>query len=74
MASEILSKISVGLKLDNGTTTTGAIKTVTVSLPAINKAAYDVDKVAAIIPLLVPVLSKTIVKAVKTELKDIRNS
>ena len=66
-----LEKVSVTLKLDNGTSASGAQKTVSVSFPAINKAAFDADKAMAILNLLQPVLSKTVVKMLKTELSNI---
>ena len=70
-ATETLEKISVTLKLDNGLSSTGSTKTVSVSFPAINKDTYDVAKVAAIAELTAPVLSKSIVSILKTSLHDI---
>ena len=70
-ATVTLEKIGLSLKLDNGLTPTGAQKTVTVSLPSINKTAFDADKALAIAQLLSPVLSKTIVKLVENDAKTI---
>ena len=66
-----LQKIGVSLKLDNGLSPSGARKTVTVPFPAINKAAFDADKAMAIENLLAPVLSKTVVQMLKTEVSEL---
>ena len=48
-------KIRVAIKLDNGTTTSGEKKTVSVSFPSINEKAFDADKALAITTALSPV-------------------
>lgn len=68
-----LEKTAVTLKLHNGTTATGAIKTVSINYPSIDKDAYNADKVLAIEQLLVPVLAKTPVKLLKTDITSITN-
>ena len=72
MAAIVTTKtVVVSLKLDNGTTSTGATKTVTVSYPAINKDTFDADKALAIEELLEPVLSKGVVEILKTEVSRV---
>ena len=68
-----LSKMGVSLKLDNGLTPSGARKTVSMSFPAINKAAFDADKAMTIEILLAPVLSKTVVEMLKTEVSNLNS-
>ena len=68
-----LQKIGVLLKLDNGLTPSGARKTVSMSFPAINKAAFDADKAMAIEILLAPVLSKSVVQMLKTEVSSLQS-
>ena len=71
-----LTKIGVSLKLNNGTSATGAARTVSVSFPELSKetGVFDADKVMAIVTALSPVLSKTIVKVQKTSYEDIANA
>lgn len=53
-------KTQFKVNLDNGTTTTGDVKTVSITFPTLSQTGYDVDKAVAIADLLEPVLSKTI--------------
>ncbi|MBQ7544224.1 MAG: hypothetical protein IJT02_04690 [Synergistaceae bacterium] len=66
-ATVTTSKIRVNVKLNNGTTATGATKTVSVSLGNLNKDAFDADKAISIVSLLSPVLDKSIVTVEKVE-------
>ena len=63
----------VSVKLDDGYTVTGALKTVSTSLPSLNKDAFDAAKVMAIVGKLSNVFSKTIVRIVKTEESDLED-
>ena len=61
MATSITTeKIAVNVKLNNGTTATGAVKTVSISLGTMNKSAFDADKVVAIATALAPCLTKSV--------------
>ena len=66
-AVEELNKLKVYIKLNNGSTSTGAPKTVTVSLPAVSKDQFLGENVQAsnqkainIINALVPCLDRTL--------------
>ena len=67
MATVTSTKLRVNVKLDNGTTATGATKTVSISLGSLNKDAFDADKAVTLAGLLSPVLSKSIVTIEKVE-------
>lgn len=71
-----LTKLGVSVKLNNGTSASGAAKTVSVSYPELSTEdqAFDADKVMAIVSLLSPVLSKAIVKVQKTTYEDLTTS
>lgn len=58
------SKVNVSLKLNNGTTTTGAVKTVSVSLGTLKANPSDIDneKVMNIVNLLAECLDKSVVR------------
>ena len=62
-----LNKVSVTLKLNNGTTETGTTKTVSVSLGSLDKTAFNADKVMGIVALLTPCLSLPVLSTNKTE-------
>ena len=66
-----VTKDVVTMKLQNGTTTTGALKTVSVSLGSLNKDAYDADKVMSIVGLLAQMFAKSLYLVQKTEVSDI---
>lgn len=71
MAITSISKVSVALKLDNGTSDSGNTKTVSVSLGNLNKDAFDADKVMSVVSLLKPCLSKTCLFTQKTEVSSL---
>lgn len=60
-------KVSVALKLNNGTTSTGAIKTVSVNLGNLNKTAFDAQKTLNIVNALYTCLERSIYGIEKTE-------
>lgn len=60
MAVETVYSRKLRAMLDNGTTTSGTVKTLTQSLGELNKDAWDVDKAYAIGALLSPCLTKSI--------------
>lgn len=53
-------KMTLTLKLDNGTTTSGMVKTISQTVGTINKDAWDNDKALAIGQLVAPCLTKSI--------------
>ena len=60
--------LSVSLKLNNGTTDSGTVKTTSVSLGTMSIANYNADKAMAIVGLLTPCLSKALVRVEKTSI------
>lgn len=65
-----VSKYAVSLKLNDGTTSTGAMKTVSLSLGSLDKTRYEADtshaKAMGLVALLEPVLSKAVVGVIET--------
>ena len=59
------------LKLDDGTTSSGAVKTVNVSMGTMAKDGYDADKWIAVVKKMSPVLNKSVWRIVKTEETDL---
>lgn len=53
-------------KLDDGTTTSGGIRTVNVSMGALDVGAWDATKAGNILMALEPVLSKSIVSSIRS--------
>lgn len=53
-------KVQFKINLDNGTTSTGEVKTVSINLGTLSNSGYNVDKALAIADLLEPILTKTI--------------
>lgn len=72
MASTELKKVSVSVKLENGTDSEGNLKTVSISLGNLSKDNFNADKALAIVGLLGPCLSKTIASVEKVEVSTIR--
>ena len=64
-------KISVAMKLNDGTTTTGAVKTVSLNLGSLNKAAFDADKVVNIVNALTPCFDRRLHTLEKTEVSEL---
>ena len=74
MANTTLKKVSVNIKLDNGTDGMGNQRIVSVSLGTLNKDNFDADKVIAVISKLGPCLDKEILAIEKAELSTITAS
>ena len=53
-------------KLSNGSTASGGVATVNVSMGTLDPAAWDVDKAGAIVTALEPVFSKNIYRSVRS--------
>ena len=64
-------KISVAVKLNNGTTISGAVKTTSVNLGSLNKAAFNADKVINIVNALSPCLDHSLYSVEKTEVSEL---
>lgn len=73
-ATANLEKITISLKLDDGTTTAGGVKTVSQQLANINTQTVDDQKVYNIATLLAPCLSKSIYQIAKIETSSIQDS
>lgn len=71
MAIEMVTQVSVNLKLENGTDTEGNMKYVSLSLGSLSKDRFDADKVLAIKRLLAPCLSKTVRSVEKVTISTI---
>ena len=67
MATSMLQKISISIRLDDGVDSQGNTKTVGISLGNLNKNTFDADKVLAIANALEPCLNKSIDSVLKTE-------
>lgn len=72
-ASTVTEKIAVNLKLNNGSTSTGAVRTITLSMGKMNKDAFDADKALAISRLIAACLTKSVYETVKVETSQITN-
>ena len=66
-----LNSTKVILKLADGSTASGGVKTVSVPFPSLNKAEFDADKVMAIVNGLTSILSKSIHRIVKSDESDL---
>ena len=67
-ATSTLKKVQVKAQLNNGTDSSGNVKTVAVTFPQINVSSYDASKALNIANALEPCLDKTVytVEDVKT--------
>lgn len=61
------TRLSVSIRLNDGVTDTGAVKTVSISLGNLDVNAWDQAKAVAIIRALTPCLSRPLVQVVGTE-------
>ena len=74
MAAIVTSEsVAVNILLNDGVTAAGSVKTVSISLGSLNKAAFDADKVMAIVNLLSPCLAKNVEQIVKIETSQIED-
>ena len=64
-------KVAVNLKLENGQTEEGKVKTVNVALGTLNVNAFDAEKAYAIAEVLTPCLSKELYSIEKVETSEI---
>jgi len=61
------------LKLDAGTTASGTVRTVNVSMGTMSKEGYDADKWMAVVARMSNVLDKSVFRIVKTEETDLED-
>ena len=66
-ARTVTEKIAVNLKLNNGTSQTGSVKTLTVSMGKISLTGFDVDKAAAVAGLIEACLTNSVYEVQKLE-------
>lgn len=69
-----LEKTTISFKLDDGTTPSGGVKTVSMQLAGINKDSFDIQKVYNIAQLLAPCLSKNIYQIAKVDTSSIADA
>lgn len=66
-----IKKVSVSVKLDVGTTTTGKTKLASLNLGTLSKTGFDADKVMVIVNLLGACLNKTVYAVEKNEVSTL---
>ncbi len=66
-----LKKVSVNVKLDNGTDALGNVKTVSVNLGNLSVQNFDAAKAMAIVNLLEPCFTKTVYSVEKVEVSTL---
>ncbi|MBQ9222102.1 MAG: hypothetical protein IJ587_12725 [Synergistaceae bacterium] len=71
MAVSTLKKISVNVKLNNGTDSEGNVRLVSVTLGNLSEENYDNDKALAVVTALAPCLSKTVSSIEKVEVSTL---
>ena len=69
-----VSKISVNVKVSNGTNANGTPKTLSIGLGSLDKDAFNADKAKAIVDLLEPCLAKTRLSVEKVEVSTLTSS
>lgn len=60
MATETLKKLTCSVRLENGTDSSGNVKTVLTSIGTMAKNAWNADKALSIVGALAPCLNKTV--------------
>ena len=68
--SSAVKKVSVNIKLNNGTTN-GVVKTLSLSLGTLNKTSFDAQKAMNIVNLLGDCLSKPVYAVEKVEVSTL---
>ncbi len=72
-ARTVVESISVYLRINNGTTTTGQVKTLPISIGKLNKSTFDADKALAIAGLIEECITKSVYEVQKVETSEISN-
>lgn len=73
-ATETISGAKGNILLNNGTTVTGNIRTITQSVGTLNPSAWDADKVANIVTAWFPLFSKAVYKVQGVKTYDITSN
>lgn len=68
-----LKKVSVNVKLDNGTDAQGNVKTVSVPLGNLSVQNFDAEKAMAVVTLLEDCLLKSVYSVEKVEVSTLNN-
>lgn len=71
MAVKTLKKITVSVKLNNGTDSEGNVKLVSVSLGNMSEENFDDDKALAVVTALAPCLAKTVSSIEESDLSTL---
>ena len=71
MANAELKRVSVNIKVENGTDSEGNVKLTSISLGTLSKDNFNADKALAIVNLLEPVLDNVIASVEKTEVSTL---
>lgn len=71
MAVKTLKKITVNVKLNNGTDSEGNVKLVSVSLGNMSEENFDDDKALAVVTALAPCLAKTVSSIEESDLSTL---
>ena len=69
-----VSKVSVNVKVNNGTNANGTTKTLSINLGSLNKDTFDAHKAMAIVGLLAPCLEKTLNSVEKVEVSTLTSN
>ena len=64
-------KVSVNVKLDNGTDDKGNVRTVNLSLGNLSLSGFDAAKAMAVVNLIKPCLCHTVYNVEKVEVSDL---
>ena len=72
-ARTVTEKIAVNLLLNNGTTTSGQVKTIPISIGKINTNTFDADKALTVAGLIEDCLTKSVYDLQKVEISSITN-
>ena len=68
---ETVAKISVNVKLNNGTTASGSVKTVSVNLGNLKTTGFNAQKAMNVIDALTPCLDKAVYEVQKVEVSTL---
>lgn len=71
MANTALKKVSVQMRLNNGTDSQGNVKTVSLNIGTLSTSGYNADKALAISQLISPCLAKSLVSVDEVKVSTI---
>lgn len=70
-ATETLTAVKGNILLNNGTSASGKVMTITQSMGSLNKDTWDANKMAAILNVLAPLFAKSVYKVQGVKTYDI---